>query len=147
MNTLELERIEQLQSYKDDKESEGTVLVSGNGEFSEILKLVDVAASENAPVLISGETGTGKSVVARSIHYRGPIYKKVFICINCAALPENLIEAELFGCEKGAFTGAVATRKGIFELAERGISTARIATGAKPQSLHRSRSGNRQSLS
>jgi transcriptional regulator with PAS, ATPase and Fis domain len=109
-----------LQNYKDDKESEGTVLVSGNGGFAEILKLIDVAASADAPVLITGETGTGKSVVAKSIHYQGLSHKKVFICINCAALPENLIEAELFGCEKGAFTGAVAARKGIFELAEGG---------------------------
>ena len=120
LRTLELERIEQLQSYKDDKESEEAVLVSGNGGFPEILRLVDVAASAEAPVLITGETGTGKSVVARSIHYKGMSHKRIFICINCAALPENLIEAELFGCEKGAFTGAVATRKGIFELAEGG---------------------------
>ena len=120
LRTLELERIEQLQSYKDDKENEETVLVSGNGGFTEILHLVDVAASADAPVLITGETGTGKSVVARSIHYKGLNHKKVFICLNCAALPENLIEAELFGCEKGAFTGAVTARKGIFELAEGG---------------------------
>jgi len=120
LRTLELERIEQLQSYKDDKESEEAVLVSGNGEFAGILQLVDVAASVDAPVLITGETGTGKSVVARAIHYKGLSHKKVFICLNCAALPENLIEAELFGCEKGAFTGAVTARKGIFELAEGG---------------------------
>jgi DNA-binding NtrC family response regulator len=120
LRTLELERIEQLQSYKDDKENEETVLVSGNGGFTEILQLVEVAASADAPVLITGETGTGKSVVARSIHYKGLTQKKVFICLNCAALPENLIEAELFGCEKGAFTGAVTGRKGIFELAEGG---------------------------
>lgn len=120
LRTLELERIEQLQSYKDDKESEEAVLVSGNGEFAGILQLVDVAASVDAPVLITGETGTGKSVVARAIHYKGLSHKKLFICLNCAALPENLIEAELFGCEKGAFTGAVTARKGIFELAEGG---------------------------
>ena len=120
LRTLELEGIEQLQSYKDDKESEETILVSGNGGFAETLRLVNVAASAEAPVLITGETGTGKSVVARSIHYKGLAHKKVFICINCAALPENLIEAELFGCEKGAFTGAVSARKGIFELAEGG---------------------------
>lgn len=120
LRTMDLERIEQLQSYKDDKENEETVLVSGNGRFSEIRQLVDVAASVDAPVLITGETGTGKSVIARYIHYKGLTHKKVFICINCAALPENLVEAELFGCEKGAFTGAVATRKGIFELAEGG---------------------------
>jgi DNA-binding NtrC family response regulator len=120
MRTVALERIEQLQSYKDDKESEETVLVSGNGAFAEIRQLIDVAASEDAPILITGETGTGKSIVARSIHYRGLGQKRVFMCINCAALPENLIEAELFGCEKGAFTGAVNARKGIFELAEGG---------------------------
>ena len=120
LRTLDLERIEQLQTYKDDKESEETVLVSGNGGFTEIIQLVDVAASADAPVLITGETGTGKSVVARSIHYKSLSHKKVFMCLNCAALPENLIEAELFGCEKGAFTGAVASRKGIFELAEGG---------------------------
>jgi DNA-binding NtrC family response regulator len=120
LRTLELERIEQLQSYKDGKESDETVLVSGNGGFTEILRLVDLAAAADAPVLITGETGTGKSVVARSIHYKGLNHKKVFICLNCAALPENLIEAELFGCEKGAFTGAVTARKGIFELAEGG---------------------------
>jgi len=120
LRTLELERIEQLESYKDDKESKEAVLVSGHGGFAEILQLVDLAASADAAVLITGETGTGKSVVAKSIHYRSPARKKVFICINCAALPENLIEAELFGCEKGAFTGAVTARKGIFELAEGG---------------------------
>lgn len=120
LRTLELERIEQLQSYKDDKESEETVLVRGQGGFAETLKLVDMAASADAPVLITGETGTGKSVVARSIHYKSSSHKKAFICINCAALPENLIEVELFGCEKGAFTGAVTARKGIFELAEGG---------------------------
>lgn len=120
LRTLELERIEQLQSYRDDKESEETVLVCGNGGFSEILELVDLAAAADAPVLITGETGTGKNVVARTIHYKDPSHKKVFICLNCASLPENLIEAELFGCEKGAFTGAVSTRKGIFELAEGG---------------------------
>lgn len=120
LRTLELEKIEQLQSYKDGKESEETVLICGQGGLAETLKLVEVAASVDAPVLITGETGTGKSVVARSIHYKGSSHKKAFICINCAALPESLIEAELFGCEKGAFTGAVTARKGIFELAEGG---------------------------
>jgi DNA-binding NtrC family response regulator len=120
LRTLELERIEELQCYKDDKESEETVLVSGQGGLAEALKLVDAAASTGAPTLITGETGTGKSVVARSIHYKSSSYKKAFICINCAAFPESLIEAELFGYEKGAFTGAVSARKGIFELAEGG---------------------------
>lgn len=120
LRTLELEIIEQIQSYKDDKESEGNVLIGGHGGLSDTLKLVEMAAPADAPVLITGETGTGKNVVAGSIHYKGPAKRKAFISINCAALPENLIEAELFGCERGAFTGAVTARKGIFELAEGG---------------------------
>jgi DNA-binding NtrC family response regulator len=118
--TLELEKIEQLQSYKDGKEGEEAALVCGQGGLADVLKLADVAASVAAPVLITGETGTGKSAVARFIHYKSSSHAKGFLCINCAALPENLIEAELFGYEKGAFTGAVAARKGIFELAEGG---------------------------
>jgi DNA-binding NtrC family response regulator len=120
LRTLELEGIEQLQSYKHDKENEETVLVCDKGGLAETITLVDVAASENAPVLITGETGTGKSVVARIIHYKSSAHKRAFLCINCAAFPENLVEAELFGYEKGAFTGAVTSRKGIFELAEGG---------------------------
>lgn len=120
LRMLELERIEQLQSYKDDKENEETVLIHGHGRFDEVLKLVDLAASADAPVLITGNTGTGKNVVARSIHYKSSAKRKAFISVSCAALPENLIEAELFGHEKGAFTGAVTARKGIFELAEGG---------------------------
>jgi len=81
---------------------------------------VELAASSNSPVLITGETGTGKTLVAKAIHYRSRAARLPFIGINCASLPESLIEAELFGYEKGAFTGAVAARKGIFEMAEGG---------------------------
>lgn len=120
LRTLELEVIEQLQNYKDDKESRENILISGQGGLAETVRLVDLAASVNAPVLVTGETGTGKNVVAKSIHYKSSAKGKAFISINCAAFPENLIEAELFGCEKGAFTGAVTARKGIFELADKG---------------------------
>jgi len=82
--------------------------------------MIDIAASSEAPVLITGETGTGKNVVARAIHYKSNLPNKLFLTINCAALPDNLIESELFGSEKGAFTGATASRKGIFELADGG---------------------------
>ena len=120
MRTQELERIEQVQRYQQDKESEESVLVWGQGRLAEVIKIVEVAASANAPVLITGETGTGKSAIAKYIHYKSSSHKRAFLCINCAAFPENLIEVELFGCEKGAYTGAVAARRGIFELAEGG---------------------------
>jgi DNA-binding NtrC family response regulator len=120
VHTQELERIEQVQSYQEGRASEEAALVWGKGRLADVLKLVEVAAAADAPVLITGETGTGKSAIAKYVHYKSSFHKRAFLCINCAAFPENLIEVELFGCEKGAYTGAVAARKGIFELAEGG---------------------------
>jgi DNA-binding NtrC family response regulator len=120
LRTTDLERVELLEKYKDGKEVENTVLVGESGKFREIARLVELAASTDAPVLITGETGTGKNMVAKAVHYSSAAHKSAFVGINCAALPENLIEAELFGYEKGAFTGAAATRKGVFEMAEGG---------------------------
>lgn len=120
LRTIELEKIEQVQHYRDNKESEETIVICDQGGLADIRQLVDLAANENAPVLITGETGTGKGVIAKSIHYKSFAQKHPLISINCAALPENLIESELFGYEKGAFTGAGSPRKGIFELAEGG---------------------------
>ncbi|MBI5100756.1 MAG: sigma-54-dependent Fis family transcriptional regulator, partial [Nitrospirae bacterium] len=102
-----------------DRESREAVLVGSEG-LRETLRLVELAASSDVPVLISGETGTGKNLVAKSIHLKSSAWKSPFLSINCTALPENLIEAELFGYEKGSFTGAVKTRKGIFEMAHGG---------------------------
>jgi len=117
--TLELENVEQIQDYQRTRESEQTVVIGGEG-LAETIKMVDLAATTDSPVLITGETGTGKTLVAKAIHYKGRALKAPFISINCASLPENLIEAELFGYEKGAFTGAVTARKGLFEMAEGG---------------------------
>lgn len=80
----------------------------------------DRLAPADAPVLLTGESGTGKEVVARYIHARSPRAAEAFVAINCAAIPETLLEAELFGYEKGAFTGAASQRKGKFELASGG---------------------------
>jgi len=120
LRAIDLETVEQIQTYKSDRESQEAVIIGSQGGLSEVVKLVDLAASADAPVLITGETGTGKDLVARAIHYRSPHRRAAFIEINCAAFPESLIEAELFGYERGAFTGAVASKKGIFEMAEGG---------------------------
>ncbi len=120
IRTIELERIEQLQRYHSARESEAAVLIGEEGGLVPISKLLESAAATDAPVLITGETGTGKNVIAKAIHYKSPLRRAPFISINCAALPENLIEAELFGYEKGAFTGAVSAKKSIFEMAEGG---------------------------
>jgi DNA-binding NtrC family response regulator len=120
VRTLALEKVEQFQNYQSDKESEENVLIGNEDGLSAVRRLITLASTSDAPVLITGETGTGKNITARSIHYRSPLKNAPFICINCAAIPENLIEAELFGCEKGAFTGAVSARKGLFEMADGG---------------------------
>ncbi len=119
IRTAKLEEIERIQAYRREKESEETVLIGGQG-LADVMRLVDLAAGSDSPVLITGETGTGKTLVARAIHYRSSIAEAPFVGINCAALPENLIEAELFGYEKGAYTGAVSAKKGIFEMADGG---------------------------
>lgn len=86
----------------------------------QLLALATRVAQSDSTVLVSGESGTGKEVLARFIHQQSPRAAKPFIAINCAAIPDNMLEATLFGHEKGAFTGAIATQPGKFELAEGG---------------------------
>jgi DNA-binding NtrC family response regulator len=117
--TLQLEQVEQVQKYQRDREKEDAVIIGGAG-IADILQLVEIAAVSDSPALITGETGTGKTLVAKAIHFKGKTNNAPFVSINCASLPENLIEAELFGYEKGAFTGAVNAKKGLFEMAEGG---------------------------
>lgn len=120
LRTIELEKVERFHSYRNTKEKEDHSLVGTFGGHRGIGQMIEAAAAANAPVLITGETGTGKNLVAKVIHLRGENPKRPFIRINCASLPETLIEAELFGYEKGAFTGAVSAHKGIFEIADGG---------------------------
>jgi len=95
-------------------------LVGSSKSMQEIFRLVEMVAPSTASVLITGESGTGKELVARSIHNLSPRKTKPFVAINCSAIPETLIESEIFGHEKGAFTGAMERRAGCFELAEEG---------------------------
>jgi len=95
-------------------------MIGRNKRLLEIYRLIEKVAPTTTSVLITGESGTGKELVARAIHFNSPRREAPFISINCAALPEALLESELFGHEKGAFTGAVALRKGRFEIADTG---------------------------
>jgi transcriptional regulator with PAS, ATPase and Fis domain len=88
--------------------------------MQDIFALIERVAPSNVSVLITGESGTGKEVVARTLHELSPRKPKPFVAVNCAAIPETLIEAEIFGYEKGAFTGAIERSPGCFELAEEG---------------------------
>jgi DNA-binding NtrC family response regulator len=95
-------------------------LVGHDPRMIDVYKLVGQLAASRVTVLIRGETGTGKEMVARAIHYNSPDSEQPFIPVNCSALPENLLESELFGHVRGAFTGAVGDRRGRFALAGRG---------------------------
>jgi DNA-binding NtrC family response regulator len=112
-------------------------LVGASKKMQELFALIENVASSNVSVLITGESGTGKELVARTLHDLSPRRSKPFVAMNCAAIPETLIESEIFGHEKGAFTGAMERRAGCFELAEEGtllldeIGEMPIATQAK----------------
>src|ERR1044071_9863667 len=95
-------------------------LVSNSPAMQKVAELVDRVASTSSNVLVLGESGTGKDAIARLIHDRSPRRDRPFVKIDCAALPEELLESELFGYEKGAFTGAAEAKPGRFEAAEGG---------------------------
>jgi Nif-specific regulatory protein len=108
-----------LQNVLKDKYSIGNIIGNSN-KMREVFQMISQVSKSNATVLIRGESGTGKELVANSIHYSSLREKNPFIKVNCAALPATLIESELFGHEKGAFTGAIKKKIGKFELAHKG---------------------------
>jgi Nif-specific regulatory protein len=97
-----------------------TNLVGNSNKMREVFQMISQVCRSNATVLIRGESGTGKELCASAIHYNSPRSKEPFVKVNCAALPANLIESELFGHEKGAFTGAIRQKPGKFEMANKG---------------------------
>ena len=100
-------------------------LVGSSRKMQEMFAMIERVAPSTVSVLITGESGTGKELVARTLHELSPRRGKPFVAVNCAAIPETLIESEIFGHEKGSFTGALERRAGCFELAEEGTSAAR----------------------
>ena len=107
---------EQLDAFTPD-----TNLIGQSRGIQQVRSLIDQIADSTAPVLICGESGTGKELVARALHMRSNRRDKPFLAINCAAMTEQLIDSELFGHERGAFTGAVGSHKGLFEAADGGV--------------------------
>ncbi|HNS73505.1 MAG TPA: sigma-54 dependent transcriptional regulator [bacterium] len=102
------------------RSTEGPVIIGTSPALKKILELVEQVAPSRSTILLTGETGTGKEVIAAAIHQASPRVDKPFVKINCGAIPENLLEAELFGYERGAFTGAMKQKPGKVELADKG---------------------------
>jgi DNA-binding NtrC family response regulator len=108
-------------------------IVGRSAAMQRVFQIIERIAPTNTTVLISGRTGTGKELVARAIHYNSPRASGPFVDINCGALPDHLVEAELFGYQKGAFTGATETRKGLFEVADGGTLFLDEVQALKPE--------------
>ena len=116
-----LEKLRLRRSLERGGEGAGRFGILGESEaMREVFRVIDKAAATKATVLITGESGTGKELVARAVHYNSPRAKAAFVPVNCGGIPEGLLESELFGYVKGAFTGAAETRAGFFQTAEGG---------------------------
>ncbi len=112
--------VETLKAALETNFSPGHNIIGNSTEMQKVYKLIEKAVKTNITISISGETGTGKEVIAKSIHYNSSRKKNPFVAVNMSAIPNELLESELFGHEKGAFTGAVTRKKGMFEMADKG---------------------------
>jgi PAS domain S-box-containing protein len=118
--TRSTENAEDDAAHTVSREIDGTNLILASPVMHRFMRMVDRVAGHTESVLVTGETGTGKELIARTIHQSSHRRSRPWVDINCAALPENLVESELFGYEKGAFTGADSSKPGLFELADKG---------------------------
>jgi DNA-binding NtrC family response regulator len=116
---IEFHRIEEANANL-NKELSGPEIIGQHAVIKDVITVIDKVAPTNGRVLITGESGTGKELIAREIHRKSIRARKTMIKVNCAAIPKNLMESELFGHEKGAFTGAIKNRVGVFERADGG---------------------------
>lgn len=114
------QKLSQLNEFIDKQKVHFEKIPAQSQKMKEVVRLAQLIAPRNIPVIIQGATGTGKEVLAEAIHSASPRASKPFIPVNCGAIPDSLIDAELFGHKKGAFTGATADRKGYFEAADGG---------------------------
>src|SRR5205807_9449925 len=103
-----------------DTETQLHGIVGASAKIQEVLRMISRLKDTRTPVLITGESGTGKELVARAIHFRGPYASRPFVAVDCGSLVPTLIESELFGYEKGAFTGALKSKTGLFQSANGG---------------------------
>lgn len=140
-------RIRYLEKTQDP---EGELIIGQSRHIQEVKEMIARVAGAKAPVLITGESGTGKELVARQIHTQSKRAQEPFIRINCSAIPENLVESELFGHEKGAFTGATQKQRGYFELAHMGTlfldEIGEMSLGAQAKILRALQSGEIQAV-
>ncbi len=122
-NALDMKRVRrenQILKKQLKKTSDLKTIIGKSEEMESVFKLVDKVADTDSTILIDGESGTGKELIARAIHYRSQRSHGPFVSINCGALPENLLESELFGHVKGSFTGAIRDKEGLFKVAQGG---------------------------
>ncbi len=112
--------VDENQALRADREGDAQGIVGASAAMQRVRRLAERVADSPTSVLITGESGTGKEVIARALHFGGERKQAPFVVVNCGALPESLMESELFGHEKGAFTGANAKKKGLFQEAEGG---------------------------
>ncbi len=116
----ERDRLEAVREPEGEKRTGFEEMIGGSAPLQRVMRQIEVVAPTDATVLVLGETGTGKELVARAIHRLSPRNKQAFVTLNCAAIPTGLLESELFGYERGAFTGALSQKIGRFEMAHRG---------------------------